>query len=169
MVSNWWAFDTLISWRIVPNYETFLLWKCYTIKVKTLHRLLNTYFDDLFCNVNLRQFDSRFEDLNFEVMDDALKIVLYYFINRILNRRKDHCQINFPLVNEVNDIDHFWNCPWGHLSWEMIYESLDNVLNNKYEKFKKTRLEKPNHEIKKYNVYSFTSGFRCIDNFLWIN
>ncbi len=44
-------------------------------KSKTMHRLLNTYFDSLFRNINLNQFNSRFEELDFEVMDniDTLK------------------------------------------------------------------------------------------------
>lgn len=48
-------------------------------------------------------------DLDFEAMDDndALKITLFYFVNRILNRRKEHCRINFKLLNEVNEINHF--------------------------------------------------------------
>ena len=42
---------------------------------------LNMYFDGLFNNINLTQFDSRFEDLDFKTIDDidALKIALYYF------------------------------------------------------------------------------------------
>ncbi|GAY35510.1 hypothetical protein CUMW_278510 [Citrus unshiu] len=126
---------------------------------KTVHRLLNTYFDSLFHNINLKQFDALFEELNFEAMDDidALKIVLIYFADRVLNGRKGHCQINFSWLNEVDDIDHFRNCPWGRLSWETVYESLNNALNEKDKKFKMTRLEKPNHKIEKYNVYGFTS------------
>ena len=136
-----------------------------------VHRLLNTYFDDLFHNINLKQFGSRFEDLNFKVMDDidTLKITLFYFADRVLNGRKSHCQINFSLLNQVDDIDHFRNHPWGHLLWETIYDSLDNVLNDKDEKLKKSRLEKPSYKIKKHNVYGFTSRFQCIDNFFWIN
>ncbi|GAY44908.1 hypothetical protein CUMW_085470 [Citrus unshiu] len=40
----------------------------------------------------------------------------------------------------------------------MIYESLDNALFEKDEKFKKTRLKNPDHNIEKYNLYGFTSG-----------
>ncbi|GAY58953.1 hypothetical protein CUMW_190820 [Citrus unshiu] len=39
----------------------------------------------------------------------------------------------------------------------MIYESLDNALFEKDEKFKKTRLKNPDHNIEKYNLYGFTS------------
>ena len=47
--------------------------------------------------------------LDFRAMDDtdALKIALFHFADRVLNGRKDHCQINFNLLNEVDDIDHF--------------------------------------------------------------
>ena len=126
---------------------------------KTVHRLLNTYFDCLFRNINLKRFDVLFEELDFEAMDDidALKIGLFYFADRVLNGRKGHCQINLSLLNEVDDIDHFRYCPWGHLSQEIIYDSLNNALTGKDEKFKLTRLKKPNHKIEKYNVYSFTS------------
>ena len=40
----------------------------------------------------------------------------------------------------------------------MIYESLDNALFEKDEKFKKARLKNPDHNIEKYNLYGFTSG-----------
>ena len=55
-----------------------------------MHRLLNTYFDRLFHNINLKQFDALFEELDFEAMDDidALKTVLFYFADRVLNGRK---------------------------------------------------------------------------------
>ena len=48
-------------------------------------------------------------DLDFEALNDngALKITMFYFANKILNRRKDHCQINFKLLNEVDEINHF--------------------------------------------------------------
>lgn len=40
----------------------------------------------------------------------------------------------------------------------MIYESVDDALFEKDEKFKTTRLKNSNHNIEKYNVYSFMSG-----------
>ncbi|GAY59191.1 hypothetical protein CUMW_192710 [Citrus unshiu] len=43
----------------------------------------------------------------------------------------------------------------------MIYESLDNALFEKDEKFKKTRLKNPDHNIEKYNLYGFTSGVQA--------
>ena len=109
-------------------------------------------------------------DLDFEAMDDndALKITLFYFVNRILNRRKKHCRINFKLLNEVNEINHFWNCLWGHLSWETIYKSLDNALNSKPKEFKKACVEKPKYKIENYNVYNFTSVVQVCDDFFFI-
>ncbi|GAY59834.1 hypothetical protein CUMW_197500 [Citrus unshiu] len=43
----------------------------------------------------------------------------------------------------------------------MIYESLDNALFEKDEKFKKTRLKNLDHNIEKYNLYGFTSGVQA--------
>ena len=76
---------------------------------KTVHKLLNTYFDGLFRNITLKQFDALFEELDFKAMDDidTLKIALFYFADRVLNGRKGYCQINFSWLNEVDDIDHF--------------------------------------------------------------
>ena len=37
---------------------------------KTEHRLLNTYFNGLFPNINLKQFDTLFEELDFKAMDN---------------------------------------------------------------------------------------------------
>ena len=76
---------------------------------KTVHRLLNKYFDGLFHNINLKLFDALFKELDFEAMDNivALKIALFYFADRVLNGRKCHFQIYFSWLNEVDDIDHF--------------------------------------------------------------
>ncbi|GAY53431.1 hypothetical protein CUMW_149210 [Citrus unshiu] len=112
--------------------------------------------------INVKEFDALFKELKFEEMDDmdALKIALFYFADRVLNARKNHCQINFDWLNEVDDIQYFRNHPWGLVSWEMIYDSLDNALFEKDDKFKTTRLKNPDHNIEKYNIYGFTSGFR---------
>ncbi|XP_052298878.1 uncharacterized protein LOC127902803 [Citrus sinensis] len=119
------------------------------------HRLRNTYFGGVHCKINVNEFDALFKKLKFEEMDDmdALKIALFYFVDRVLNARKNHCQINFDWLNQVDDIEYFRKRPWGLLSWEMIYESLDNVLFEKDEKFKRTRLKNLDHNIEKYNFY----------------
>ena len=89
-------------------------------------------------------------------------------MDKVLNGRKGHCQINFSWFNEVDNIEYFRNHPWGRLSWETIYKSLDNALYEKDEKFRTTRLERPNHKIEKYNVYGFMSRLPCVV-FLFIN
>ncbi|KAH9667254.1 hypothetical protein KPL70_020965 [Citrus sinensis] len=106
-------------------------------------RLRNTYFGGVHRKINVKEFDAIFKELKFEEMDDmdALKIALFYFADRVLNAIRKH--------------------PWGLLSWEMIYESLDNALFEKDEKFKKTRLKNPDHNIEKYNLYGFTSGVQA--------
>ncbi|KAK9181049.1 hypothetical protein WN944_024186 [Citrus x changshan-huyou] len=126
-------------------------------------RLWNTYFGGVHRKINVKQFDAVFKELKFEEMNDmdALKIALFYFADRVLNVRKNHCQINFDWLDQVDDIQYFRKRPWGLLSWEMIYESLDNALFEKDEKFKKTRLKNPDHNIKKYNLYGFTSGVQA--------
>ena len=132
---------------------------------KIVHRLWNTYFSGVHRKINLKEFDVLFKKLKFEAMDDidALKIALFYFAARVLNVRKNHCQIIFSWLKEVDDIEYFRKRPWGLLLLEMIYESLDNALFEKEEKFKTTRLKNPDHNIEKYNLYGFTSGVqvRC--------
>ncbi|GAY57741.1 hypothetical protein CUMW_181790 [Citrus unshiu] len=134
-------------------------------------RLRNTYFGGVHRKINVKQFDAVFKKLKFEEMDDmdALKIALFYFADRVLNARKNHCQINFDWLDQVDDIQYFRKRPWGLLSWEMIYESLDNALFEKDEKFKKTRLKNPYHNIEKYNLYGFTSEVQVFLNQLWNN
>ena len=46
----------------------------------------------------------------------------------------------------------------GHLSWQMVYDSIDNVLNQKAYKFKKDRSKNPSHNIEKYNFHYFSHG-----------
>ena len=124
-----------------------------------MHRLWNTYFGSVHRKINLKEFDTLFKKLKFEEMDDMdiLKIALFYFADRVLNAKKNHYQINFDWLNEVDDIQYFRNRPWGLVSWEMVYDSLDDALFEKDEKFKTTRLKNPDHNIEKYNLYGFTS------------
>ncbi|GAY53157.1 hypothetical protein CUMW_147220 [Citrus unshiu] len=124
-----------------------------------MHRLRNTYFGGVHRKINLKEFDALFKKLKFEAMDDmdALKIALFHFADRVLNARKNHCQINFDWLNEVDDIQYFRNRPCGLLSWKIMYESLDDALFEKYHKFKTTRLKNPDHNIEKYNLYGFMS------------
>ncbi|GAY57721.1 hypothetical protein CUMW_181630 [Citrus unshiu] len=79
------------------------------------HRLRNTYFGGVHCKINVNEFDALFKKLKFEEMDDmdALKIALFYFVDRVLNARKNHCQINFDWLNQVDDIEYFRKRPWG--------------------------------------------------------
>ncbi|GAY60940.1 hypothetical protein CUMW_205960 [Citrus unshiu] len=76
---------------------------------KTVHRLRNTYFGGVHHKINLKEFDALFKKLKFEEMDDmdTLKIALFYFADRVLNAKKNHCQINFDWLNEVDDIEYF--------------------------------------------------------------
>ena len=59
-------------------------------------RLRNTYFGGVRRKLNVNEFDAVFKELKFEEMDDmdALKIALFYFADRVLNARKNHCQIS---------------------------------------------------------------------------
>ncbi|XP_024042914.1 uncharacterized protein LOC112099703 [Citrus clementina] len=136
-------------------------------KHKTMHRLLNKYFGGRNRDLNLGQFEERFMNLDFKTMNDtdALKIAMFYFADRVLHRRKDYCQINFNLLNEVDDINHFRSIPWGRLSWETIYKGIDNALNGKANKFKRANAENPLHRIEKYNFYGFTSTVHVSEEF----
>ncbi|GAY65101.1 hypothetical protein CUMW_238640, partial [Citrus unshiu] len=148
---------SIVEWRLVTGLSYGVDTKLRNNK--TVHRLRNTYFGGVHRKINLKEFDALFKKLKFEAMDDidALKIALFYFADRVLNARKNHCQINFSWLNEVDDIEYFRKRLWGLLSWKMIYKSLDNALFEKNEKFKTTRLKNPYHNIEKYNLYGFTS------------
>lgn len=129
-----------------------------------MYRLLNKYFDGRLCNLNLDIFDSRFEDLVFQAMVDidVLKITLYYSTNKALNGRNDHYQVNFSLLDNVDDIDHFQNCSWGCLLWETIYDSLDNAL--KGSGFKLFALKTPSLKLKDTMFVALSLVFSHIEN-----
>lgn len=81
------------------------------------HRLRDLYFNGNL-EVNLKQFDARLKDLNFDDMDDvdALKVTLYYFADRVLNGRKDERKPNSLLLNDVDDLEYLRSLPWGRSS-----------------------------------------------------
>ncbi|KAH9671507.1 hypothetical protein KPL70_017399 [Citrus sinensis] len=126
-------------------------------KVGVQHRLRDLYFDgDL--GATLKEFDARFEALNFNDVDDvdALKIALYYFADRVLNGRKDERKPNSKLLYEVDDLEYFRSLPWGRSSWQTVYDSLDTALNQKSELFQDFSLK----EVK-YNIYGFSPGMQA--------
>lgn len=94
------------------------------------------YFDGSI-RENFKELDENFEDLKFKDMDntDALKIVLYYFADRVLNRSKDERKLNPSLLNNVDDLQYFRILLWGLESWNIVYDSLDTALNQKLESF----------------------------------
>lgn len=81
------------------------------------HRLRDLYFDGNL-GVNLKQFDARLKDLNFDDMDDvdALKVTLYNFADRVFNGRKDERKPNSLLLNDVDDLEYLRSLPWGRSS-----------------------------------------------------
>lgn len=64
---------------------------------------------------------------------DALKILLYYFVDR--NGREDEHMLNPLLLNDVDDLVYFITLPWSHSSWEIVYECLDIALKKKLKAF----------------------------------
>ena len=83
-------------------YGTFLWCKYHTKKIqKSVCWLINTYFDSLFRNINLKRFDVLFEELDFETINDinALKIALFYFTDitlmeeNVIIKLISHCLI----------------------------------------------------------------------------
>ncbi|GAY50491.1 hypothetical protein CUMW_127110 [Citrus unshiu] len=121
-------------------------------------RLRNTYFGGVHCKINVKQFDAVFKE---NERYGRIKDCAVLFYGQSTKCKKNHCQIHFDWLDQVDDIQYFRKRPWGLLSWEMIYESLDNALFEKNEKFKKTRLKNPYHNIEKYNPYGFTSGVQA--------
>lgn len=59
-------------------------------------------------------------------------------------------------MNYFNDTDHFQSHSWGYLSWEAIYNCIDNALDNKGKKLKNNHLANSNHKIERYNYYGFS-------------
>ena len=109
---------SIAEWCLVTglNYGVYDIHREAEVEVK--HMLRDLYFNgDL--GANLKQFDARFDDLNFNNMEDvnALKIVLYYFADRVLNRRKGERKPNSMLLNEFDDLDYFRSLLWGRSSW----------------------------------------------------
>ena len=109
------------EWCLVTglNYGVYDIHREAEVEVK--HRLRDLYFDgDI--GAKLKQFDARFEDLNFNNMEDvnALKITLYYFADRVLNGRKDEHKPNSVLLNKFDDLDYFRSLPWGCSSWQIF-------------------------------------------------
>jgi Domain of unknown function (DUF1985) len=118
------------------------------------NRLLKKYFGNC-SSLSLKELDERFMFLDFKGMKDldALKIALYYFADRVLFGRKSNRAVDMSLLQQADDIDYFRNRPWGTISWNVVFNTLHSVLEDKVQKFKMAKAENPAHKEEKYNVY----------------
>lgn len=65
---------------------------------------------------------------------------------------------SFPTDELCWNINHFQSCPWGRVSWEIIYDDIDNTLNKKAERFNNDHLVNTDNNIERYNLYGFSHG-----------
>ena len=65
-----------------------------------MHRLLKKYFGGRNRDINPGQFEQTFMKFDFKTMDntDALKIVMFYFADRVLNGRKKSLSNQFQFA-----------------------------------------------------------------------
>ena len=121
----------------------------------------DNYFSDIMYG-RLSDLDRKYLQFDFtEIPDsDALKITLYYFADRVLFARPDDRRLQIELMNAVEDLDYFNNIPWGTLTWDIIYDKVNNVLVGKYKKFKYQHMKDSRHVEEKYNIYGFCLGIQ---------
>ncbi|KAJ4706646.1 Phospholipase-like protein [Melia azedarach] len=93
------------------------------------HRLQDLYFG-LKPAPNLDDIDSAFYALDFTAIDDmdAVKITLYYVLERVVIRRARRYLADLWLMGLVDNLDEFNKYPWGSVCWRYTYRSLSRAL-----------------------------------------
>ncbi|KAJ4714993.1 Phospholipase-like protein [Melia azedarach] len=131
------------------------------------HRLKDLYFG-LKPSPTLDDIDIAFHALDFTSIDDvdAVKVMLYYLLERVVIGRAGRYLADLWLMSLVDDLDEFNRYPWGSVSWRYIYRSLSRALRGQAGQY---RVKKAEAEAEgktystKYNVDGFPLAFQ-----IWI-
>ncbi|KAJ4727543.1 Phospholipase-like protein [Melia azedarach] len=93
------------------------------------HRLQDLYFG-LKPAPNLDDIDSAFYAFDFTAIDDmdAVKITLYYVLERVVIGRAERYLADLWLMGLVDNLDEFNKYPWGSVCWRYTYRSLSRAL-----------------------------------------
>ena len=98
-------------------------------------RIHDVYFDgnDEF---QLQELDTMFDAFDFTQINDknALRIALFYFMDRILCARPNERPIHKFILYVFVDLKCFNNFSWGTFSWNIVYNQMNTSLNKKAEK-----------------------------------
>ena len=138
------------------NVVNWKIWKELK-KIGSILRILDVYFNgkDEF---QLQELDTMFETFDFTKINDndAWRIILFYFADRVLCARPIERPIYKFILNVVIDLECFNNFSWEIYSWNIFYDQINTSLNGKVENFKKEASKKHKHET--YNFRGFCYG-----------
>ncbi|KAJ4712634.1 Phospholipase-like protein [Melia azedarach] len=131
------------------------------------HRLKDLYFGQK-AAPTLDDIDLAFFALDFTSIDDvdAVKLTLYYILERVLIGRAGRYLADLWLMSIVDDLDVFNQYPWGSVSWRYTYRSLSRALRGQASqyRFKKAEAEADGKTYStKYNLDGFPLAFQ-----IWI-
>ncbi|XP_062074839.1 uncharacterized protein LOC133778835 [Humulus lupulus] len=133
-------------------------------------RILRDYFN------NAKRVDFKTLWLAFEacdVEDDAYKLGLCAFVEGVLLSRSESVYIWTDMLKLVENVDNFFEYPWGLLSYQKMLSStaknmqqlrqnyLDKLSSKKDKKKKKSKKEKKVTQLEaKYNVYGYAPALQ---------
>lgn len=128
------------------------------------HRLKDLYFGQK-AAPTLDDIDLAFFALDFTSIDDvdAVKLTLYYILERVLIGRAGRYLADLWLMSIVDDLDVFNQYPWGSVSWRYTYRSLSRALRGQASqyRFKKAEAEADGKTYStKYNLDGFPLAFQ---------
>lgn len=126
-------------------------------------RLLHQYFEGRM-RFKLREVDHIYAQLDFNQIDDtdAVKLSLYYLVDRCLLARPGHYHADIWLLRIVDDLTAFNQYPWGTIVWRYTYRSVSRIMRGQvalHQKMLATARPNAKPHINRYNVEGFSIAF----------
>lgn len=130
-------------------------------KVSSTH-LRAKYFNGM-TEINLKEFEQKYENLVFKNDEDAVKISLVYYIElAMMGKDKVKTLVDRSLYGVVDDLQYFNSLDWGTIIWERTLKGLQRAaLADKVKVYKKNVARNKRYVIK-YSLTGFPHAFQVL-------
>jgi hypothetical protein len=105
-------------------------------------------------NLMLKDFYDILHGLDLTVVpdEDAVKLALYYVLERFFISRDRRRFISLPWLNIIDELEQFNLYPWGAVSYGYTIEAMQNAMKGRLESFKRRTAKDPSHRTERYNL-----------------
>ena len=120
-------------------------------------RLVTDYFNDAE-KVKLSQLQVAFN--NCTVVEDVYKLGLCFFVEGVLNAMEDKLHIRSDILRIVEDLEFFFNYPWGKYSYKRLLGSCKKDMERQKALYEKKKGGEKVQKESKYTFYGFAPALQ---------